>query len=146
METLSLSAFAYFACSAVELGNGSSITARDYRPRGVVIAKSTGPEPRQSQGLNRGIRQIRGNERRAQRERPASGVRSPGTPEERLPGIHTLSPFVVKKGKSKTMRQGPFCVLQRHFGSTDYLCIRPRGRAGLPHDPNFGRRALTQPG
>ena len=43
-------------------------------------------------------------------ERPASGVRSPGTPEERLPGIHTLSPFVVKKGESKTMRQGPFYV------------------------------------
>jgi len=31
--------------------------------------------------------------------------------------------YFVKKLEGKTMRQGPFYLLQRHFGSTEYSCI-----------------------
>jgi uncharacterized protein (DUF433 family) len=39
MDRLSLSAFACFACSAVKLGNGRSITTRGYRPRAAVTTQ-----------------------------------------------------------------------------------------------------------
>ena len=61
MERLSLPSFACFAYSAVKLGNGSSITARGYWPRGVVTTENA-ENAETDQGLNRGIRQIRRKE------------------------------------------------------------------------------------
>ena len=42
---------------------------------------------------------------------------------ERLRHGTLIEQFFVKKREGKSMRQGRFYVLQRHFGSTDYLCI-----------------------
>ena len=44
------------------------------------------------------------------------------TVDRQRPGT-LIEQFFVKTRKGKTMRQGPFYVWQRDFGSTDYLCI-----------------------